>query len=106
MAEGMIPPKDYERRDINTALFLWITLIGLVVVVILIFSLETYFIVQREHVVYEQQLKPIDERIIKLEEAEVQLMSEYRKIDTGGVVSYRIPVDSAMALVLDSAGTP
>lgn len=93
----------YEKTDINIRLTVIWTIIAVVTLVVMVICLEEYFTYVKEQQYYESVLAPPSVELLKLlEQAELELNS-YELIDTAKGL-YRIPVDSAIELILREAG--
>lgn len=92
-------PSGYDKHEVSV---LGIALVALGSIIFLVVSgalLDTYYVMEREKIAYEQTLKPRDERLITLRSQEEKRMHGYGYADTTKVMAH-IPVDSAIQEVL------
>ena len=91
----------YEKRDVNVKNIAWFTLISIIVLAILLVMVNEWFIKTKEDLYYEMVLKPKNPELSKLRAHEDSVMNSYGIADSTG--AFRIPIDSAMALVAAEA---
>jgi hypothetical protein len=87
----------YEKRDINVKNISWFTLISIVVLAVLLVMVDEWFIKTKEDLYYEMVLKPKNPELLQVRAREERLLNSYGIADSTG--AFRIPIDSAMALV-------
>ena len=87
----------YEKRDINVKNITLFALISIVVLVVLLIMVDEWFIKTKEDLYYEMVLKPKNQELLQLRAREDSLLNSYGTADSTG--AYRIPIDSAIALV-------
>jgi hypothetical protein len=92
----------YEKRDVS---LVWVIAIatGIVLAIVVIVALlNTYFLVSKEEMVYEQTLRPESVALRELRAREDEVLNSYSVIDADSGV-YRIPIRRAMQLAADEA---
>lgn len=92
-------PSGYDKHEVSV---LGIALVALGSIVFLVVSgalLDTYYVMEREKIAYEQTLKPRDERLLSLRAQENSRMHGYGYADTTKVMAH-IPIDSAIQQVV------
>ena len=93
----------YEKKDIHVRSTVIWTIITVVVLTVMVVGLDEYFTYVKEQQYYESVLAlPSQELLDLLAQEELELNS-YELIDSARGL-YRIPVDSAIELVLREAG--
>lgn len=98
-SEHLSHPSGYDKHEVSV---LGIALVALGSIVFLVVSgalLDTYYVLEREKIAYEQTLKPRDERLITLRSQEDKRLSGYGYADTTKVMAH-IPIDSAIQQVV------
>ena len=93
----------YEKRDINVKNIAVFTFIFIVVLTVALTILNDWFIKTKEDLYYEMVLKPKNPELLQLRALEDSVMNSYGIADSTG--AYRIPIDSAMALVAAEAAS-
>lgn len=87
----------YEKRDINVRKVAVFALISIVILAVLLIIVENWFIKTKEDLYYEMVLKPKNKELLQFQAHEDSLLNSYGIADSTG--GYRIPIDSAIALV-------
>ncbi len=96
------PSEGYETRDANVKR---IALVGLVSIIILVFSIilvDQYFMIYKEKLIDEVVLQPESAALRDLRAREDEALNSYRILDAAKGV-YQIPIGRAMQLVADEA---
>lgn len=93
----------YEKTDIHIpSTILW-TIITVVTLAVMVICLDEYFTYVKEQQYYEAVLAPPSLELLKLQKQEDLELNSYELIDTAKGL-YRIPLDSAIELMLREAG--
>ncbi len=92
----------YEKRDINPVKVFLAGLAGVIVIVVLVIFMLSYFTATREEIVYEEVLKPESAALRELRAREEEELNSYAVLDTKKGV-YRIPIKRAMELMAEEA---
>jgi len=92
----------YEHKDASGKSIIIYGLIGVIVIIFFSFLLVEYFDVETEKMVDEMVLQPKSEAIVKLHAREAEELSTYKLLDPEKEI-YRIPIDSAMVIVVNEA---
>ena len=87
----------YEKRDVNVRKISIFAIISIVILAILLTMIDEWFIKTKEDLYYEMVLKPKNKELLQLQVHEDSLLNSYGIADSTG--AFRIPIDSAMALV-------
>jgi hypothetical protein len=98
------PPEHdgYEKRDINPLKVFLFGLAGVIVIVVVVIFLSSYFTQTREEIVYEEVLKPESPALRELRAREEEELNSYAVLDDKKGV-YRIPIRRAMELMAEEA---
>ncbi len=95
----------YEKRDANPRAILLTAIVSIIVVVITVVALFSFFETTRETVYQRQVLQPVSRDLLNLRAVEDSVLTSYELIDPG-TGTYRIPIRRAMELlVAESSGT-
>jgi hypothetical protein len=92
----------YEKKDVNPAWIITITLIAIGLLTVIGVALNEFFLISREDQVYEATLKPGSAALRELRAHEEEVLNSYRIIDSSKN-QYQIPIDRAMELMADEA---
>ncbi|MFH2050275.1 MAG: hypothetical protein ABIJ12_12610 [bacterium] len=92
----------YEHKDVSGRSVILYGIIGVIVIAIFSFLLVEYFDVETEKMIDEMVLEPKSEAIVKLHTREAEELSTYKLLDPEKEI-YRIPIDSAMVIVVNEA---
>jgi hypothetical protein len=95
---------DYERSDANPWLLGGALAVGMVLLGIALVLLNEFFIISKEKLIYERELKPQSTVLREVRAREEQILTTYGVVDsTKGL--YRIPIDQAMKLMAEESYT-
>ena len=96
------PVKGYEDRDVNITRLIGFSIGISLVIVLLIVMLHEVFTMTKEHIVYNQYLKPQSSALAEHRTHEDSLLTSYGVVnaDSG---RYRIPIEDAMRQIAESA---
>ena len=92
----------YEKKDVNTAWIITITLIAIGFLTVIGIALNEFFLISKEDQVYEATLKPGSAALRELHAHEEEVLNSYKVIDSSKN-QYQIPIDRAMELMADEA---
>lgn len=92
----------YEKKDVNTAWIITITLISIGFLTVIGIALNEFFLISKEDQVYEATLKPGSAALRDLHAREEEALNSYKVIDSSKD-QYQIPIDRAMELMADEA---
>ena len=92
----------YEHKDASGKSIIIYGILGVIVIALFSILLIEYFDIETEKMVDEMVLKPKSEAIIKLRAREAEELSTYKLLDPEKEI-YRIPIDSAMVIVVNEA---
>jgi len=92
----------YEKRDVNPAWIITITLIAIGLLTVIGVALNEFFLISKEDQVYEATLKPGSAALRELHAHEEEVLNSYKVIDPAKD-QYQIPIDRAMELMADEA---
>jgi len=92
----------YEKRDVSVRNLVLITIVCVIVVVVSMIWVKSFFTQVTEETVYQMVLKPGSLTLQELRAREDEALNKYRIIDLGKGV-YQIPIDSAMAILAREA---
>jgi hypothetical protein len=90
----------YETRDVNILKIVGVGLVSVVLLAIILIALREFFIATTKKQYYEVVLKPESEALKKSRERENEILSSYKVIDQEKGI-YRIPIDSAISIMVD-----
>jgi len=89
----------YEKQGINARKIATLVFLGVVTLAIILYGLDKYFVYESEEEIYEEVLKPVSKTLIQLEQRDSLILNSYGINDSLDNV-YRIPIDSAMQILL------
>jgi len=98
-------PSGYEKRDVNIKIIFVLTFIGVALIGVFVFTLDSYFIWYKEKQIHEMYLVPTDPRLKETRSKESQILHEYKMVDTTNK-TYRIPIERAKELMLERKAAP
>lgn len=93
----------YEKRDADIRKVFLLIIVGVILLALILYVLNVYFIYQSDEAVYQAVLKPESKELIQLRDREDAILSSYGVVDSADGV-YRIPIDSAMQKMLVKTG--
>ena len=91
---------DYERRDINAVKVIGYSVAGVLILVVILVLLNDYFLINKDEIVYQTNLKPVSSELRDLRSWENDVLSNYKVLDAEKGV-YQIPVERAMQLMAE-----
>ncbi len=92
--------RGYETSDVNIPRILTIVTVIALFLVAVFLLLNSYFLVSKEKITYEQVLKPDSKKLQELRDREAEALHTYGVIDTAQN-KYRIPIGRAKQLVAE-----
>ena len=92
----------YERQDINPYKVIGVSAAGIVILVFILILLTDYFIIEKEDMVYNTNLKNISVDLKDLQTSESATLNNYKLLDAEKGV-YQIPIDRAMQLIAEES---
>lgn len=92
----------YERRDVGIRKLLLIGIAGILAIVIVMLVLMDYYTAYTEKVISEVVLEPESKELRELRARESEVLGSYKLLDEQKGI-YRIPIDSAIELMLEEA---
>ena len=92
----------YEKKDVNPAWIITITLIAIGLLTVIGIALNEFFLISKEDQVYEATLRPGSAALRELHAREEEVLNSYKVIDSSKN-QYQIPIDRAMQLMADEA---
>lgn len=92
----------YEHKDASNKSVIIYGVLGVIVIAVFLILLVEYFEIETEKMVNEMVLMPKSEAILKLRNREAEELSTYKLLDPETEI-YRIPIDSAMVIVVEEA---
>ena len=92
----------YEHKDVSGKSVIIYGILGVIVIAVFSLLLVEYFDVETEKMVDEMVLAPKSDAIVKLHAREAEELATYKLLDAENEI-YRIPIDSAMVLVVNEA---
>ena len=93
----------YETSDVNARRIFLFILSGIIVLVLILIALDNYFKYVADEEEFEMVLKPQSKPLTDLKQREQQILGTYGIADSSSG-AYRIPIDSAMQIMLREAG--
>lgn len=91
---------DYERRDINAYKVIGYSIFGVIILVVILVLLNDYFLIEKNEMVYETNLKPVSTDLRDLRSWEADVLHNYKLLDAEHGV-YQIPIERAMQLMAE-----
>ena len=92
----------YDRNEVNVKTLLWVSVAGVLFIVVSAIALNSWFILTKEDVVYTSVLKPESVSLKELRAREDQVLNSYKVLDSAKGI-YQIPIDRALKVVADEA---
>jgi len=92
----------YERQDINPLKVIGISAAGIVILIFILVLLTDYFLIEKEDIVYNTNLKNISVDLKDLRASESETLHNYKLLDAKKGV-YQIPIDHAMQLMAEES---
>ena len=90
----------YEKKDVSVAAIVTGSVFTIVLVVIFIVLLDSYFVINKEKYIYENVLSVKSPDLDEIRKAEDLMLNYYGIInDDKGI--YQIPIDQAMQIVVE-----
>lgn len=96
-------PTGYEKKDINIRKVSFYAIITVVLIALCVVLVNEWFLKTKEEIYTEMVLKPKNQELIDIRAREDSLLNTYGRDDSTG--TYRIPIDSAIALTARENGT-
>jgi len=93
----------YDRHDVNVRFVAVVTIAVIIFLLVSVFVLYQYFGYEKEQEIYEKTLRPESEKLVALRARETSLLGSYGISDTT-TGAFRIPIDSAIELIVAEAG--
>ena len=90
----------YERQDINAYKVIGYSVFGVAVLIVLLVILNDYFLIEKNEMVYQTNLKPVSSDLRDLRSWEADVLTNYKLLDPDKGI-YQIPVDRAMQLMAE-----
>ena len=91
---------DYERRDINAYKVIGFSVLGIAILVILLILLNDYFLIEKNEMVYQTNLKPVSSELRDLRSWEKDVLSNFKLLNADQGI-YQIPIERAMQLMAE-----
>jgi len=93
-------PAGYEKKDVSVAAIVTGSVFTIVLVVIFIVLLDSYFVINKEKYIYENVLSVKSPDLDEIRKAEDLMLNYYGIInDDKGI--YQIPINQAMQIVVE-----
>jgi hypothetical protein len=93
---------DYERRDINPKTVIVGSVAGTIILIVILVLLSDYFMIAKENIVYETNLKPVSAELRDIRAMETETLTNYKLLDKSNGV-YQIPIERAMQLMAEES---
>ncbi len=93
---------DYERKDINPKMVIVYSGVGVAILVVILVLLTDYFMIEKEEIVYNTNLKPISADLREIRSLETETLTNYKLLDKEKGI-YQIPIDRAMQLLAEES---
>lgn len=89
----------YEPGDVNIRKIVLLIIAGAVILALILIGLEQYFGYVADQEEYKMVLEPPSKALVELRQRDQQILTSYGVVDSSAG-TYRIPVDSAMQIIL------
>jgi hypothetical protein len=93
---------DYERQDINPRTVIAVSVIGTIILIVILVLLTDYFMIEKENIVYETNLKPVSADLREIRSMETEILTNYKLLDKDNGI-YQIPIERAMQLIAEES---
>ncbi|MFC2150603.1 hypothetical protein ACFLQV_03775 [Calditrichota bacterium] len=95
-------PSGYEKKDADPKRLLVFAISSALIIVVIIFGVNEYFVIERERTVDEMVLQPESMEMREVRAHAAEMLNGYAVIDSAAGV-YRIPIQRAMQLEAEEA---
>lgn len=92
-------PQGYEHRDASLPKIIWISIATIVILLIAIAGLDTYYVLFREREIQEKFLSVENPALEQLRAREMEILTTYGPADSAGIY-YHIPLEQAKEMYL------
>lgn len=93
---------DYERQDINPKVVILVSVVSVIILVVILVLLSDYFMIEKENIVYETNLKPVSADLREIRSMETETLTNYKLLDKDNGI-YQIPIERAMQLIAEES---
>ena len=90
----------YEKKDVSVAAIVTGSVFTILLIVIFIVLLDSYFVINKEKYIYENVLNVKSPDLDEIRKAEDLMLNYYGIIDNDKGI-YQIPIDQAMQIVVE-----
>lgn len=91
---------DYERSDINPKMVIGYSIAGVIILIVILVLLSDYFMIEKEDIVFETNLKPVSAELRQIRSMETEALTNYKILDKDKGI-YQIPIERAMQLIAE-----
>ena len=93
---------DYERQDINPKMVIGYSVTGIIILIVILVLLTDYFMIEKEEIVYQTNLKPVSVDLREIRAMETETLTNYKLLDKDKGI-YQIPIERAMQLITEES---
>ena len=93
---------DYERQDINPKIVIGYSVAGMIILIVILVLLTDYFMIKKEEIVFETNLKPVSVDLREIRAMETETLTNYKLLDKNKGI-YQIPIERAMQLIAEES---
>lgn len=93
---------DYERQDINPKVVILVSVVSVMILIVILVLLSDYFMIEKENIVYETNLKPVSADLREIHSMETETLTNYKLLDKDNGI-YQIPIERAMQLISEES---
>ena len=93
---------DYERQDINPKVVILVSVVSVIILIVILVLLSDYFMIEKENIVYETNLKPVSADLREIRSMETETLTNYKLLDKDNGI-YQIPIERAMQLIAEES---
>ncbi len=93
---------DYERQDINPKIVIGYSVAGMIILIVILVLLTDYFMIEKEEIVYQTNLKPVSVDLREIRAMETETLTNYKLLDKDKGI-YQIPIERAMQLITEES---
>ena len=93
---------DYERQDISPKKVIGYSVVGIIILIVILVLLTDSFMIEKEEIVYETNLKPVSVDLREIRAMETETLTNYKLLDKDKEI-YQIPIERAMQLIAEES---
>jgi len=88
--------------DINPKVVILVSVVSVIILVMILILLSDYFMIEKENLVYETNLKTVSADLREIRSMETEILTNYKLLDKDNGI-YQIPIERAMQLIAEES---